>query len=144
MDENQVPQENENVNPAPEAPQYQPPQYQQQYQPPYQSAQYQNYQQNYTEPKNSGKAVASLVLGIISIVLCASSVLTIITGIIGLIFGIKEASGNNKGMAIGGIVTSSIGILRSLIWTVVYIAAIIAAVALVQNGDVNSFGNFNY
>ena len=73
-----------------------------------------------TQPKTSGLAIASLVLGIASIPLCG---LGIIMAIIGLILGCIAISKINrqpdqltgKGLAIGGITTSIVGLVLGLL-----------------------------
>ena len=82
--------------------------------------------------KTSGKAIASLVLGIIAT--CLAVYLGILLGIVGLILGIlgmKEVNRSNgavtgKGLAIAGIILSSIGIVVQLV-IVIFFSAIIAA-----------------
>jgi hypothetical protein len=68
----------------------------------------------YTPPERNNAALAGMIVGIASIFL---SFLTI-TGIIGLVLSIKgyryrDAAGNavRRGMALAGIITSSVGIL---------------------------------
>jgi hypothetical protein len=72
----------------------------------------------------AGQAVTSLVLGIISIVFATIpcfGVITLATGIIGLIMGILgRRSATRHGMAIAGIVLSAVGlgifVLMSFLW----------------------------
>lgn len=67
-----------------------------------------------------GFGVASLVLGIITIVLFCTCI-SWITGILAIIFGIIQlAKYKQKGLAIGGIITAGIGLLLTMI---LYIAA---------------------
>lgn len=83
--------------------------------------------------KTSGKAIAALILGIVAA--CISVYLGILAGIIGLILGIlgmKEVDRSNgmvkgKGMAIAGIVLSSIGILLQLVIILFFGALIMGA-----------------
>jgi len=86
---------------------------------------------DYGPPETSGKAVASLVLGICSFVVCC------VAGVPAIIFGIlglgdinnptKHVSG--KGMAISGIVLGSITSVLSLLWVpAVLIALLLPAV----------------
>ncbi|MGI6577967.1 MAG: DUF4190 domain-containing protein [Eubacteriales bacterium] len=63
--------------------------------------------------KSNGKAIASLVLGIISIVFIftgSASLLGIVAGIVGLIIGISAKKEAPSGMATAGIVLSVIGL----------------------------------
>ena len=68
-------------------------------------------------PEQNGAAVASLVLGIISIF--ASScygIVGLIVSIVGLIFaGVAKKKQGGNGMRVGGLVTSLIGLVISLI-----------------------------
>ena len=76
--------------------------------------------------KNSNLAAASLVTGILSIVLFWIPWIAIILGIIGLITGIiclvQHRAGH--GAAIAGVITSSIGTLIALVIGFIYILAI--------------------
>ncbi len=65
-------------------------------------------------------AVASLVLGILSIIgsICVWYI-AIILGIIGLVLGIKDQSGS--GIRKAGIVTNIIGISFSAVWLIFFI-----------------------
>ena len=85
----------------PQQPQYQ---YQQPHPQQYQQAQ---------QPKSNGLAIASLVLGIISIIFLCLPVLPVLTAIIGLILGIINlVKGNDgKGMAIAGVILSGISLI---------------------------------
>lgn len=68
------------------------------------------------QAKGSGMAIASMVCGILSIVLCCiwylSVVLAIVAIVLGIISNVKKMGG--KGMAIAGIVTGAIGIVFSI------------------------------
>lgn len=85
----------------------------------------QSYQQN--EPERKGFAIASLVLGIISLVLCC--VYGGFLGIPGLIFGIVSLvkKESRMGMAIAGIITSSLGLVYGILM-------VMATVLMVQYG----------
>jgi len=78
-----------------------------------------------TPPKNSGPAIWSLVLGILSLVCC--SIFAAIPGVICVhkaLSRIKRAGGaiTGQGLAIGGLVTGYIGIALSLIMVPMMIA----------------------
>ncbi len=79
-----------------------------------------------TEVSNKkGLSIASLVLGIVSIVFCFIYVISIPCAILALTFGIICLKSETKGMAIAGIVTGAISlVLRALI--VLFIFTIIA------------------
>ena len=68
----------------------------------------------YHEPERKGFAIASLVLGILSLVLCC--VYGGFLGILGLIFGIVSLAKKESkmGMAIAGIITSAFGLVYGI------------------------------
>ena len=95
--------------------------------------QYQTYNQpnNYysaaEEPqKASGLAIASMVCGILSIVLCCvwylSAILAIAAIVMGIINNVKKMGG--KGMAIAGIVTGACGLLLAIAWIIIIFAGV--------------------
>ncbi len=71
----------------------------------------------YAVPRHpsSGLSVASMVTGIVSIVLCWTVIFSIPLGILALIFGFIGKSKGGKGMAIAGIITGAIGLLLTVI-----------------------------
>lgn len=74
------------------------------------------------QPQGSaGLSIASMVLGICSIVLCCLGYLAIIMAIIGLVLGIVSLKGQKpgRGMAIAGIVTSSIGLVLLVVLLII-------------------------
>jgi hypothetical protein len=64
-------------------------------------------------PQN-GRAVTSLVLGILSLPMCACPIIGIGFGIAAVVLGLGVNPGPNKGLAIGGIVCGGLGILLGL------------------------------
>jgi hypothetical protein len=62
-----------------------------------------------------GKAVASLTLGILSLVCWCLPILGLPMTIVGLVLGIKDHKSSKPGMAIAGIVTNIIGLVLSVI-----------------------------
>lgn len=86
-----------------------------------------NYQANMgmVQQESQGFGIASLVLGIISLLLTCSCI-NYITGILAIIFGIVQIvkNKNNRGMAIAGIITAGISILVA---TFIWIFAIVVA-----------------
>ena len=63
--------------------------------------------------KNNGFAVASLVLGIVSVVFCFFGTWAIIglaTGIVGIVLAVKGQKSPKKGLATAGLVLSIIGV----------------------------------
>ncbi len=83
----------------------------------YQPNNYTNYQpQQYQEAKKTF-GIISLICGIVAILCCVSFILGVPAGIVGIVMGCmslkkKEAS---KGLPIAGIITSSLGILLTII-----------------------------
>lgn len=65
-----------------------------------------------------GLGIASMVLGIVSIVCCWSPFFGLLLAILGLIFGLcaKRINGKKSGFAIAGIITSAIGILLGTVY----------------------------
>lgn len=84
------------------------------------NGQYQNPQfQESMQPQQGGNglAIVSLVLGILSLVTCCFMYFSLPASIAGLITGILNIKKQNpgKGMAIAGIITSSISLLLAII-----------------------------
>ena len=93
------------------------------------------YSSSYSEgnvPGNaSGVQIASLVLGIISIVFgCCYGLPSIILGVIGLICAIIGNKENKHGIGTAGLVCSIIGIIAGICWLLFYIFYIGALVSL--------------
>ena len=65
--------------------------------------------------EGSGKAVASLVLGIISLLAWCIPLFGLPISIVGIVLGAKSTRSNSRGMAIAGVVTSTIGLVFTLI-----------------------------
>ena len=63
----------------------------------------------------SGRAVAALVLGIIGLLAWLIPFIGLPIQIVGLVLGIQSRKSTKHGMAIAGIVLSSIGILLSIV-----------------------------
>lgn len=62
-----------------------------------------------------GFSIASMVLGIISLVFCFVWIISIPCAILAIIFGILGIKSTGKGMSIAGLVTSGIGIIISFV-----------------------------
>jgi hypothetical protein len=81
----------------------------------------------YPQPRTgNGKAIASLVLGIASIVFCWLSVLDALFVVLAVIFGLialneakRKPAGEGRGMAISGIACAVVGAILATILTVV-------------------------
>ncbi len=78
--------------------------------------------------KSGGKAVGSLVCGIIS-VLGFWSFVTFFVSIVGIVLGIINIAQKNpqKGMAIAGIILSVLGLLLTVAYIFIYVVLISAA-----------------
>ena len=88
----------------------------------------------YNNNGSNGYAIASLVLGILSIPLGCCYGFGIILSILAIIFGIvskKSSGGRLSGMAIGGIICAVLGIITSLFM-------IVGIIALIGSGEFGS------
>lgn len=93
--------------------------YQNHYNQPVDNAYRQQQYVSYEQPSGKGFAIASLVLGIVSVCTCCGG-LGLLTSVPGLIFGIVSRSKQkeNNGMAVAGIILSAIGVIISLVFIV--------------------------
>lgn len=71
----------------------------------------QQFYNNNINNSNNGKGVASMILGIVSLVICSCYGLGIIPAIIGLVLGIQQNKTNKVSVGTAGIVLSIIGII---------------------------------
>ena len=71
--------------------------------------------------KDNGKGVASLVLGIISIVFCWVPLLALVGGIVGIVLSVKQRKEYSNGIATAGLVTSIIGTVFSAFYMLIWI-----------------------
>jgi hypothetical protein len=86
-------------------------------------------EEGYYPQAGKGKAIASLVLGICSIVFCWFPVLGLIVGVVGLILAASsKREGYLGGMRTGGLVCSIIGTVFSALYT----ACVIAGLAMIS------------
>lgn len=92
------------------------------------------------KPHHSGFAIASMVLGIVSLVCCCAGN---VTAILGLIFGILALTKTKKdGMALAGVITSSVAIVLSIVTIAVsFTPGFRTAMEEWWNDDRNSFSN---
>lgn len=77
--------------------------------------------------KPNGKAIASLVLGIVSVVFIFTgnfALLGVVAGVIGLIVGISARKENPTGMATAGIILSIIGLALCVIAFIACVACV--------------------
>ena len=74
-------------------------------------------------PESTGTAIASMILGIVSIVFCCSSVLGLIAGIVAIILAQKEKSSGrgDNGYVKAGLVCGIIGAIHSALVLIYYI-----------------------
>jgi len=70
---------------------------------------------------SNGMGVTSLVLGICSIVFCWIPLLPVITGIIGTVLAIKQKRIFPNDIATGGLVTSIIGLVLSVLMLIFWV-----------------------
>ena len=96
----------------------------------------------------AGMAIASLVMGIVSILgALPLSFITIVVALVGLILGIialrkvRKGTGGGKGMAIGGVVTSAIGVILSAVVLVLLIIGTMMMQECKNTGVQNSDGS---
>lgn len=121
---------------APAPPPYHPP-YMPLHQPPH------GFQCAPPPPRNpvDGKGIASMVLGIVSMVVCFCYGIGLIPALIGLILGCcadkNPYTGKKSGFAISGIIISSISLFLNICWLVYIILSIVALGS-------GSFDNYNY
>ncbi|AGX44487.1 hypothetical protein [Clostridium saccharobutylicum] len=82
---------------------------------------------NQLAKKNNGTSISSLVWGIISLGLCWAFIISIITGIVGIIYGIISIAKKRDGfnIAFAGILASLIGLLISFFLSALSIAALL-------------------
>jgi len=75
--------------------------------------------------QGGGKAIASMVIGIICLLAWCLPICGIPLTIVGLVLGIQDLKSPNRGMAIAGVVMCAIGLVLSLINAAVglYLAA---------------------
>lgn len=92
-----------------------------------------------------GKAIASMVLGILSLVLCYVPVLGLILALVGLPLGVSAMRGlpagqSGRGMAIAGVTMGIIGLVIGLLWFVG-----IACISVFGMADITSMADIaNY
>ena len=72
-----------------------------------------------------GMAIAGMVLGIVTIVLCFIFYISIPCGILAIIFGAMSLKSTNRWMALAGVITGIVGIILTIvIFAVIAISAI--------------------
>lgn len=100
-----------------------------------------------TQPKKDKKnfCIASLVLGIVALVFFCIWYISIPCAILAIIFGILGIKSENKGMAIAGLITGSIGFIISIILIGLIIFGIFVGVKeTIDDIDVYDHSSYNY
>ena len=97
-----------------------------------------------TAPLRQGFAIASMILGILSIVLCC--IMGCILALPGIILGIISLATkrDGTGMAIAGIITSALGIVLGICMIFIYVAAYKDYKASYSSGLDRNNKTFNY
>ncbi|PIU22544.1 MAG: hypothetical protein COT14_00695 [Candidatus Diapherotrites archaeon CG08_land_8_20_14_0_20_30_16] len=72
--------------------------------------------------------IASLVLGIVSIVLCWVPVLGLASGIVGIIMAVKQRKISSNGITTAGLITSIVGTALSAIYMIITILLVMVGV----------------
>lgn len=83
---------------------------------------YQPYGYAAPQQGTNGLAIGSLIASILGLCTCIGSIVGIILGVIAL-NQIKERGGQGRGMALGGIWVGAVGIVLTIVWVIVNIAA---------------------
>ena len=96
---------------------------------------------------SKGKSIATLILGIASIVFCETGIVGLVCGIIGLVLGNKalplaEANGEPTKMAKIGRTLSIVGLILGIVLFVVYLGCTICTVCLGTGSE--ALSNLNY
>ncbi|HRN96900.1 MAG TPA: DUF4190 domain-containing protein [Candidatus Saccharibacteria bacterium] len=71
-------------------------------------------EQSTTQNNNNGFAIASLVLGVISVPLVLAWLISIPTGILAIIFGAISLKSPGRSMALAGLITGCVGLFLSV------------------------------
>lgn len=95
------------------------------------------------EPKKERKGfcIAAMVLGIVALVFLCVWYISIPCAILAVIFGILGIKTANKGMAIAGLVTGSIGLV---LWVLCIILIFVFGFAIGFSGALDELDNYNY
>lgn len=94
-----------------------------------------------TKKDRKGFCIASMVLGIVSLVFFCLWYLSLPCAILAVIFGILGVKSLNKGMAIAGIVTGAIGLLISIFIIIIFF---VCGVAVGISDYLNDYSNSTY
>lgn len=94
--------------------------------------------------EKKGFSVASLVLGIISILLSCTGIFAIILAILSIIFGIFGIKKGGKGMAIAGIILSSLALIIAILFTIIFGAAFLTIFNTAMNNTISNSSYYTY
>ena len=75
--------------------------------------------------KKNDFGITSLILGIFSIIFSWSAILGIPAGIIGIVFSVKQKKIYSNGIATGGLVTSIMGLVISVLILILFIVSFV-------------------
>lgn len=111
---------------------------------PYQYSTFNDYPPNYppAPPKTNGKSIASLVLGILSVMIPYGGFLL---GILAIIFSslsfkdIKRKNEQGKGLAVAGLVC---GIVGTVLWGIIILIVVLAVIAFSSYDSYGPYTNF--
>jgi len=78
---------------------------------------------------SNGFGIASLVLGIISIIFCWVPLLGLICAILAIVFYIRQKWILQTGVAIGGLVTGIIGLIFSIFYSLIWLLVLMVIVS---------------
>lgn len=70
--------------------------------------------------KKTGYGIASMILGILSIILCWVPFLGVSNGILAIVFFAMQKKRGTTGMSVAGLVTGIIGLIVSTIYMLIY------------------------
>lgn len=87
--------------------------------------------ENVQENDKKGLSIASMILGIISIVFFFKSFISVATGVLAIVFGLKGKKMDGKGMAKAGFITGIIGLSIQAIFFLTGVILGLAFVGLV-------------
>ncbi len=99
-----------------------------------------------SKPRKKGLCIASMILGIVALVLFCIWYISIPCGILAIIFGALGVKTMDKGMAVAGIVTGAIGLVISIciIMAIFIFGVAIGLTDAIENSTNNNYYNSYY
>ena len=95
-----------------------------------------NVENTENQKDKKGMALAGMILGIVTIVLCFIFYISIPCGILAIIFGAMSLKSTNRGMALAGVITGIVGIILTIvIFAVIAISAISIFNQVIDSND---------